>query len=70
MLGSALYLVGYELKDNRRNPYVKDAEPCSLCKRLIINAGISEVIVRITETQFSYYNVDLWKNKESITGGY
>lgn len=38
MLGSTLYLAGFE------NGQVIATEPCPICKRLIINAGIKEVI--------------------------
>ena len=38
MLNSVLYLSGIDLKDDGN--YVKNANPCSMCKRLIINAGI------------------------------
>jgi dCMP deaminase len=38
MLGGTLYLAGFE------NGQVIAAEPCPVCKRLIINAGIKEVI--------------------------
>lgn len=38
MLGSTLYLAGFE------NGQIIAAEPCPICKRLIINAGIKEVI--------------------------
>lgn len=37
-IGSTLYLYGEE------NEKSVDAEPCPICKRLIINAGISKVI--------------------------
>lgn len=43
MLGATLYLVGREVSDGS---YVKNACPCSMCTRLIINAGIATVIVR------------------------
>ena len=42
MKGSTLYLVGVEPDGS----YTKNAEPCSMCKRNIINAGIKNVIVR------------------------
>lgn len=38
MIGSTLYLAGFE------NGQAIAAEPCPICKRLIINAGIKEVI--------------------------
>ena len=50
--------------------YVKDAEPCSLCKRLIINAGIKEVVVRHNKDPYvRIFNPKLWQI-EDITGGY
>lgn len=42
MKDSTLYLVGVEPDGS----YTKNAEPCSMCKRLIINAGIRSIIVR------------------------
>lgn len=41
MIGSDLYLYGW---DNEKDCEDNLAEPCSMCKRLIINAGISRVI--------------------------
>lgn len=38
MLGSTLYLAGFE------NGQPIDCEPCPVCQRLIINAGIKEII--------------------------
>ena len=43
MIGSALYLVG---KDAVTGEYVENASACSMCKRMIINAGINRIIVR------------------------
>ena len=42
MKGSTLYLVGVEPDGS----YTKNAEPCSICKRNIINAGIKNVIIK------------------------
>ncbi len=42
MLGSNLYLVGLDFNTGE---VVVDAEPCKICKRLIINSGISNVKV-------------------------
>ena len=41
MIDSTLYLVGKNYDDKE---YVENARPCALCKRMIINAGIKEVI--------------------------
>lgn len=65
MIGSTLYLVGRECKDGS---YVADANPCAMCKRLIINAGIATVIVRDTVESFRTISViDEWvMNDESL----
>ena len=38
--------------------YVEAAAPCSLCKRMIINAGIERVIVRDTRDTYRTFEVD------------
>ena len=50
MLGATLYLVGINYDDGK---YVENAKPCALCKRMIINAGIKQVIVRNTKDKYS-----------------
>ena len=66
MIDSTIYLVGKEVKDNS---YIQNANSCSMCKRLIINAGIKEVIIRIDEKQFKTINVADWiENDESVDG--
>lgn len=66
MIGATLYLVGREVSSGE---YVKDTCSCSMCKRLIINAGIQSVVVRIDETNFKTINVDDWiTDDESLAG--
>ena len=66
MLGATLYLVG---KDAKTGAYVEDANSCAMCKRLIINAGITRVIIRNTKDTFTAVYVDSWvENDESIEG--
>lgn len=63
MLGSTLYLVGIEYSSG---DYVKDANPCAMCKRLIINAGIETVVVRDTAETFRSINVlESWVTKDA-----
>ncbi|BCZ44501.1 cytidine deaminase [Clostridium gelidum] len=57
MIGAILYLVG---KDVKTKEYVMDANSCSMCKRLIINAGISYVIIRVSKEEHREINVDSW----------
>lgn len=66
MLGATLYLVGREVKTG---DYVANTVPCSMCKRMIINAGILRVIARISKTEYSVTNVnDYVTNDESLVG--
>jgi dCMP deaminase len=65
MLESSIYLVGKEIDGS----YVKNGEPCSICKKIIINAGIKTVIIRITKNEYKTINVKDW-NKENLVGGY
>ncbi len=67
MLGATLYLVGVDAKTGA---LVENASSCSMCKRLVINAGIKDVVVRTGENgEFKVYNVDDWvQDDESLTG--
>lgn len=66
MIDSTLYLVGKNYSDGE---YVKNARPCALCKRMIINAGIKEVIVRNDKNDYTIINVrDFITNDESLEG--
>ena len=57
MLGGTLYLVG---RDARSGELLKDATPCAMCRRLIINAGIRQVVARIGEDLYETTDVDEW----------
>ena len=57
MLGGTLYLVG---RDARSGELLKDATPCAMCRRLIINAGIQKVVARIGEDLYETTDVDEW----------
>ena len=57
MIGSTLYLVG---KDMESGEYVLDANSCSMCKRLILNAGIERVIIRDTADRYRAIEVSKW----------
>ena len=66
MIDSTLYLVGKNYIDGE---YVNNARPCALCKRMIINAGIKEVIVRNNKNDYTIINVNEFiKNDESLEG--
>ena len=49
MIGSSMYLIGIEVDTGE---YIKNANSCSMCKRLIINAGIKKVFIRDTKETY------------------
>ena len=57
MIGATLYLVG---KDAKSKEYVRDANSCSMCKRLIINAGIETVVIRDSKDEHRIIDVQSW----------
>ncbi|MCL2077319.1 MAG: deaminase [Oscillospiraceae bacterium] len=66
MLGATIYLA---CKNPETSELLKDAEPCSMCKRLIINAGLTTVIIRLTRDEFRTINVQKWvEHDESLEG--
>lgn len=61
MIGATLYMVGI----NKRNgEYVRDNWPCTFCKRMLINSGIKEVIMRDTKTEYRIEQVENWIEKD------
>ena len=66
MIGSSLFLVGTEISSGE---YVKNSSSCSMCKRLIINAGIDKVYLRDTKDEYRCVEVQEWiDNDESLEG--
>ena len=66
MLGATLYLVG---KEYGSDAYVRGANPCAMCKRMIINAGIARVIVRESRDEYRSIEVEDWvREDESLEG--
>lgn len=66
MLGSSLYLVGTEVSNGA---YVANSCSCSMCKRLIINAGIERVYIRDSKKEYRVIMVQEWiDNDESVAG--
>lgn len=57
MIGATLYLVGINI---RNGEYKENAEPCTLCKRMIINAGIENVVIRVSKTEYKIIEVSSW----------
>ena len=48
---------------------VENASSCAMCKRMIINAGIEKVVVRLTKDEFKEIYVSEWiENDDSLSG--
>ncbi|MBQ8281297.1 MAG: cytidine deaminase [Lachnospiraceae bacterium] len=66
MIGASIYLSGREVDTGE---YIKHSNSCSMCKRMIINAGIEKVYIRDTEDEYRVVNVQDWiDNDESLEG--
>lgn len=61
-IGATLYLVGIENDGSYTN-----ADCCSMCKRAIINSGISYVVARQSDGLFKTINIEEWvENDDSL----
>ena len=54
MLGASLYMV---CKDPQTGALIPGSTSCSMCRRLIINAGIRRVVIRDTPTEYRVVDV-------------
>ena len=61
MVGSTLYLVG---RDGQTGVLLGDATSCAMCRRQVINAGISKMVIRRTKTEFEVVDVQDWVQQE------
>ena len=55
MLGASLYMV---CKDPQTGTLIPGSTSCSMCRRLIINAGIRRVVIRDTQTEYRVVDVE------------
>ena len=66
MIGSTLYLVG---RDTQTGEIMRDADSCPMCKRQIINAGISQVVIRRDQNQYDVIDVNDWVQHDELLDG-
>lgn len=66
MIGATLYLVG---RDCKTGELVPNATSCAMCKRMIINAGITTVVIRNTKDEYTVIDVqkDWIDNDDSLS---
>ena len=61
MVGGTLYLVG---RNAQTGELLHDATSCAMCRRMVINAGLSKVVIRTTASEFSVVDVQDWVELE------
>lgn len=66
MIGATMYLA---CRDARTGEIDGGVEPCMMCKRLIINAGITTVIIRNANDRHTTINVGRWIEKDDSIEG-
>jgi len=66
MMGGTLYLVGYRTETHE---YEKGAAPCMMCRKLMINAGIEKVIVRVNKEEYVIFEVKQWIEDDEFLKG-
>ena len=68
MIGSTLYMVCI---DPDTDEIIAGTNSCAMCKRLIINAGISKIVVRDTSDSYRAILVEDWiANDETLEGSF
>ena len=65
-LGSTMYLAGREAATGE---LLRHATSCSMCRRMIINAGITKVVFRDTEDEFRIVDVQEWIDEDDSLSG-
>ena len=66
MIDATMYLVGM---DARTGELVPDSNSCSMCKRLIINAGLKRLVIRNTPDDFTAIYVQDWIEHDTSLEG-
>lgn len=66
-LGATLYLVGKEYESGK---LLDNDDCCIMCKRVIINAGIEKVVIRINKTDYKVVNVQDWIDYDEVLEEY
>ena len=56
-IGATLFLAG---RNAKTGDYLETVEPCSMCRRVIINSGIKRVVMRTGKDTYNAVNVQEW----------
>ena len=65
MMGATLYLVG---RDTATGGYYPETTPCAMCRRLIINPGIAQVVCRTGADEYTTTLVRDWVYHDDSIG--
>ena len=60
-IGGDIYLVGHDAKTGA---ILSDATSCSMCRRMIINAGLRREVIRKSRTEFTIVQVQDWIDQD------
>ena len=63
MVGGTLYLVG---RNAQTGELLTDATSCPMCRRMVINAGLSRVVIRRTPEEFTVVDVEEWVRTDDL----
>ena len=66
MIGGIMYLVQYRVDSGE---YEKGSNACRMCRKIIINAGIKEFVVRIDDNNYNIINVEDWIKEDELLQG-
>ena len=67
-IGGTIYLVG---RDVASGELLQSLQPCPMCRRMIINAGLSKIVIRRSKTTYDIINVQEWVfNDDSVIDPY
>ena len=64
MIGATLYLAG---RDAATNELLDDTNPCTMCRRLIINSGIVRTVCRLGEDKYEVIPTRDWVFNDDST---
>lgn len=56
-IGGTMYLVARNVADDT---LLTNLQPCPMCRRMIINAGLSKIVIRRTPSTYDILNVQDW----------
>lgn len=56
-IGGTIYLAG---QDAETGECIENLRPCPACRRMIINAGLSKIVIRTAKDKYDIINVQEW----------